>query len=321
MVLGNRIGGMQMSRRKKPHGLTNKHRDMIAGSLFFLPWVIGFCAITLYPLIYSIVISFNEVSIRPTGTVLTPRGWRYYIDALMVDTEFRTLLLESIRRILVGAPMVVIFALIVAMLLNRPFKGRTFFRVIFFLPVVIISGPMMDELMYGTSAMSLSFDFSNIAGVIQALPRVLLEPLMSFMNNMLTILWFSGVQTQIFIAVMQKIDRNMYEAASIDGATAWEIFWRITLPYLRPTILLNVIYTIVELGTFSSDGTNVKIVRHMVSDIARPFSFSAAMSWIYAISLLFMIFIAFLVLNDWKEVRRVRYEKHQYHRQRINSKG
>lgn len=309
-----------MSRRKKQHRFTNKQRDMIAGSLFFLPWVIGFFTITLYPLLYSIVISFNEVSVRTTGTVLNPMGWRYYIDALMIDTEFKMDLIESIRKILVGAPMVVIFSLIIAILLNRPFKGRTFFRVIFFLPVVIISGPMMDELMNGTSAMALNFNFSNISGLIQV-PRELLNPLMIFMNNILTILWFSGVQTQIFIAVMLKIDRNMYEAAAIDGATAWETFWRITLPYLRPTILLNVIYTIVEMGSFSNDATNIKIVNHMVKDIARPFSFSAAMSWIYAISLLLMIFISFLILNDWKETRRVRDEKHQYRRQRINSKG
>lgn len=310
-----------MSRRREHHNLTNRQRDKIAGSLFFLPWVIGFCAITLYPLLYSIIISFNAVSIRPTGTVLTPMGWQYYIDALTNDTEFPEFLLTSLQKILIGAPMVVIFSLIVALLLNRRFKGRTFFRVIFFLPVVIMSGPMMDELMNGTSAMALSFDFSNIEGIIHALPHVLLEPLMSFLNNILTILWFSGVQTQIFIAVMQKIDRNMYEAASIDGATAWEMFWRITLPYLRPTILLNVIYTIVEMGTFSNDATNQKIVRHMVTDIARPFSYSAAMSWIYAISLLFMIFISFLILNDWKETRRVRDEKRQYRRQRINSKS
>lgn len=306
-----------MSRQYKHKGLSNRQRDQIAGSLFFLPWVIGFFGITLYPMLYSIVISFHEVSIRPAGTKLTPMGWQYYLDALTKDTEFPTFLLESLRRIIIGAPMVVIFSLIIALLLNKPFRGRTFFRVIFFLPVVIMSGPMMDELMNGTSAMTLSFGFENIDAIIKALPQVLWKPLMSFLNNMLTILWFSGVQTQIFIAVMQKIDSNMYEAASIDGATAWEIFWRIILPYLRPTILLNMIYTIVEMGTFANDPINLKIVNHMVKDIARPFSYSAAMSWIYAVSLLFVILLTFLILNDWKETRRERNEKHKYKRQRI----
>lgn len=91
----------------------------------------------------------------------------------------------------------------------------------------------------------------------------------------------------------------MYEAAAIDGATAWESFWKITLPHMRPIILLNTIYTIVEMGTASDDPTNGKIVGS-IRDIARPYSYAAVLSWIYAFSLLIMIVIAFMLLRPRK---------------------
>ena len=91
----------------------------------------------------------------------------------------------------------------------------------------------------------------------------------------------------------------MYEAAAIDGATAWAAFWKITLPHMRPIIMLNTIYTIVELGTAADDATNIKIVG-AVRDIARPYSYAAALSWIYASCLLLLILIAFLLLKPRK---------------------
>jgi len=99
----------------------------------------------------------------------------------------------------------------------------------------------------------------------------------------------------VFLAVLQKIDRSMYEAAAIDGATGWEMFWRITLPYLRSTIVINTIYTIVEMGAVSSDPTNVKIMSHLL-EVNRPFSYSAAMSWIYALAQLLLMGLATLLL-------------------------
>ena len=124
-----------------------------------------------------------------------------------------------------------------------------------------------------------------------------------FMASLVRILWFSGVQIIVFLAVLQKIDGSMYEAAAIDGATGWEMFWRITLPHLRPTIVLNAIYTIVEMGAVSSDPTNVKIVNHLL-EVNRPYSYSAAMAWIYAAAQLILMGITALVLAEKKGRRR-----------------
>ncbi len=283
--------------------LNNIQRDAITGSLFFLPWIIGFLVITLYPLAYSIAISFNQVAIKPGLIELEPMGWELFRQALFVDAEFRTKLISTVFNVAFGTPIAVVFALIISMLLNRKFKGRAFFRVIFFLPVIIMSGPVMSELMTQTSAMSINFDIMGVQTLLREMGNSWSTILLAFLNSFVRILWFCGVQIIIFLVALQKIDINMYQAASIDGATAWESFWKITLPYLKPIIMLNCIYTIIEMGAASDDPTNIKIV-DSIRDIGRPYSFAAAMSWIYAACLILLIVIVFLLFNDWEERRR-----------------
>lgn len=305
---------MQKGRSQKPkHGMfkfhmTNKRRDALAGFLFFLPWIIGFFAITCYPLIYSVVISFNQVAIKPGSIGFEPVKWEYFRQALLVDAEYPTKLISSLMNVILGTPLAVVFALVISLLLNSKFRGRAIYRVIFFLPVIIMSGPVMTELLSETAAMNININIFGIRELLGEMDSFWANLLVTFLDKFIRILWFSGVQTIIFLAALQKIDRNMYEAASIDGATAWESFWRITLPYIRPIILLNTVYTVVEMGTFADDPTNVKIVS-TIRDIARPYSYAAAMSWIYAVCLLILIIVVFFIFTDWKERRRAKDEK------------
>lgn len=282
--------------------LKNRQRETISGLLFFLPWVLGFLAITCYPLIYSIVISFNQVAIRPGEIGLESVGWEYFRQALFLDTEFPTLLVTSVAQVAVGTPISVVFALVIALLLNRSFRGRTIYRMVFFLPVIIMSGPVMSELMTETSAMSIDMDIMGLSAILAELDEGWATLLLSILNSFIRILWFCGVQIIVFLVALQKIDRSMYEAASIDGASSWEAFWKITLPHLRPIILLNTIYTIIEMGTAADDATNTKIMES-VTDIARPYSFAAAMSWIYAFCLLLLMAAAFLLLRERRDGR------------------
>ena len=292
---------MKKKDNKTPKRLTLSHRtrSTITGTIFFLPWLIGFCAITAYPLIYSLVICFNQVQIRPGAIELEYIGWEYFRQAFGVDTEFPTKLIGSVSSIVMGTPLVVVFSLVIALLLNGKFKGRTVYRIIFFLPVIIMSGPVMSELMTESSAMSIDMDIMGIRNILMEMDHSWANILLTFLNSFVRILWFCGVQIIVFLAALQKIDRNMYEAAAIDGATAWESFWKITLPHLRPIILLNAIYTIIELGTASDDATNVKIV-NSIRDIARPYSYAATLSWIYAFCLLLLILVAFVLLKPRK---------------------
>ena len=279
--------------------LNYRARSTITGTMFFLPWLIGFFAITAYPLIYSLVICFNQVQIRPGAIELEPIGWEYFRQAFAVDTEYPTKLISSVCSVAMGTPLVVVFSLVIALLLNGKFRGRTVYRIVFFLPVVIMSGPVMSELMSESLAMSINMDIMGIRSILMELNYGWANVLLTFLNSFVRILWFCGVQIIVFLAGLQKIDRNMYEAAAIDGATAWESFWKITLPHLRPIILLNTIYTIIEMGTASDDATNGKIVG-AIRDIARPYSYAAVLSWIYAFCLLLLILLAFVLLKPGK---------------------
>jgi len=281
-----------------------KTRSGLAGLAFFSPWLIGFAFLTLYPMIYSLVISFCDVRIKVSGIELIYVGLRHYIYALRQDTEFVPDLLDSLFLIATGLPVVLVFSLIIALLLNTKFYGRAFFRAVFFLPVIIMSGPVLTQLVTETDAMKLTMDYGLLWRYLRIFigsPSV--KYLGIFMDNLIRTMWFSGVQILIFLATLQKIDRSMYEAASIDGATGWEMFWRITLPHLRPTIVITAVYTIVEMAAVSSDPTNVNIIAHL-REVHRPYSYSAAMSWIFALAQLLLIGVTALILVEREGRRR-----------------
>ncbi len=272
-------------------------RRRMTGLAFFSPWLVGFLLLTLFPLVYSLVISFSEVRIKVSGTELSFVGLSHYRYTLLQDASFPTKLMESIFLIATGLPIVLVFSLIISLLLNQEFPGRSFYRLVFFLPVIIMSGPVLTQLVNETDAMKLRLDSGILSQYLRMISpgRGQGRLFILFMDNLVRTLWFSGIQILVFLAVLQKIDRSMYEAAAIDGATGWEMFWRITLPYLRSTIIINAIYTIVEMGAVSSDPTNVKIMSHLL-EVNRPFSYSAAMSWIYALAQLLLMGLATLLL-------------------------
>ena len=219
--------------------LNYRARSIITGTMFFLPWLIGFFAITAYPLIYSLVICFNQVQIRPGAIELEPIGWEYFRQAFAVDTEYPTKLISSVCSVAMGTPLVVVFSLVIALLLNGKFRGRTVYRIVFFLPVVIMSGPVMSELMSESSAMSINMDIMGIRSILMELNYGWANVLLTFLNSFVRILWFCGVQIIVFLAGLQKIDRNMYEAAAIDGIrNRWQEMYYIILPQMAPQLMV-----------------------------------------------------------------------------------
>lgn len=293
---------------KRP-GLTIRQRDAIAGYLFFSLWIIGFVLFTAYSVGYALNLSFNSVD-RIDGAQIetTFKGLEYYNAALRVDTVFPQALMDSAVFIICSTPIIVVFSIVIALLLNHAFPGRTFFRAVFFLPVIIISGPVLSELLSGDGAMVIQPSQNAVYQFVAQLPETISDPILYTLDNLVQILWFSGVQTIIFLAGLQKVDRAIYEAAYIDGATGWESFWKISLPSIRPLILVNTLYTIVEISNFPNNMVNYKIINHMF-ETSQPFSYSAAMSWLYFLEILLIIGLAFLILNDWKEWRYQRWLK------------
>lgn len=279
----------------KRKGLTMHGRNALTGSIFVLPWVIGFLIFTLYPIIYSIALSLNDVSISTeAGMQLTWKGFDYYYEALRIDTTFLTALGNNVLFICCATPIVLVFSLIIAILLNKSFVGRTIFRVLFFLPVIIMSGSVIQELL-GSYTIDFATMSETVYNFLNTLPEFFRKPIFFALENLVLILWYSGVQILLFLAGLQKVGRTLYEAAEIDGAGAWQKFWKITLPHVKPMILLNAIYTVMEIANSANNEVTNKISSHMF-EVNRPFSFSAAMSWIYFLTvcgLLLVILILF----------------------------
>ena len=296
-------------KEKNKPGMTIRQRDAVAGYLFFSPWIIGFILFVAYSALYAINLSLNSVDKIDAGKMfLSFKGLEFFHYALRVDTVFPQALIDSAVFIACSTPVIVIFSLVVSLLLNNNFKGRVFYRAVFFLPVIIISGPVISELLTGSGAMVIQPSQNAVYRFVAELPEALSKPVLYTLDNLVQILWFSGVQTIIFLAGLQKVDSSVREAAKIDGATGWETFWKIVLPAVRPLILINTIYTIVEISNFPNNMVNYKINLHMI-ETSRPFSLSAAMSWLYSGEIFLLIGLAFLILNDWKERRYQRWLK------------
>ena len=281
--------------------LNYETKDRLVGIAFILPWIIGFLSLTLYPIIYSVILSVSNVQLYPGKIVLDFAGLKYYNYAWNVDTDFRLDVGQAVILICCATPVIVVFSLIIALLLNSKFFGRTFLRAVYFLPVIVMSGPAISGLL---TDYTVDFSAKNpeIFSLINALPGVIKSPLVYILDNLVLILWFSGVEIIVFLAGLQKISPSLYEAASIDGAGAWEKFWKITLPHIAPIAMVCAIYAIVDISNYSELSINGRISSHLF-DTNSMYSFSAAMSWIYFAILLVMLLAVFVIFNLVKSRR------------------
>ncbi len=279
-----------------------KTKRALTGYLFILPWLIGFFTLAVFPIVYSLFLSFQDVSFTPEGIVTKFAGLKHYLYAFQTDTQFFINFWNTVTNIAMSVPLIIVFSLIIAILLNSAFFGRTFFRGLYFLPVVLLSGPVIGELVANNAARIVDPQSFVVYKFISTLPRFVSFPFLYIFDNLVIILWFSGVQIVFFLAGLQKISYSIYEAAQIDGADAWVTFWKITLPLMKPFILVNTIYTIVDLSAFPNNPVNVSITANMFN-FQRPYAYSSAISWIYFVSVLAFIGIVFLLLAPRKNER------------------
>ena len=278
-------------------------RKALTGWAFISLWVIGFAVFTAYPIVYSIVLSFSDYV--PAKQEFTFVGFKNFANALVgLD---KALVLQPITEFLMDAVFQVfiinVFAVLFAVLLNTSIKGRGLFRTLFFLPVVIVSGPVMTMLisekiitMPNLSDLSVIRIIGNTFGVsIQ-------EFIVNAFGDLIEMFWYSGVQLIVYLSMIQKMDKSMYEAAEIDGASPWESFWKITLPALKPVILINIIYTFIFLASFENNPViqSIENIRKNKLDIVGDadsfgYGLAAAASWIYFLILAVIVVVIFLV--------------------------
>lgn len=273
-------------------------RRALWGYVFLLPWFAGMAIFALGPFIQSFVISFSEVNLFK-GFNLEFVGLSHYREAFFVDARFVPLLLRTLIDSILDVPIILTFSLIAAFLINQRIRGLGFYRAIFFLPVVVVSG-IVVELLFKQGVGDIMY--SGLVGILFMLSRYLSENtvmlIASFLSRILTSLWRSGVQIVLFLAGLQGIAGYYYEAARVDGATDWEVFWKVTLPMLTPIILVNIIYTIVDSFT---DVFNEMLF--FIKDIGFAGSFrlgyAAALGWIYFVMIFLIIAAIALSSRRW----------------------
>lgn len=283
----NRMAKMKKAKRRNTENY---------GYIFILPWLVGFLLLTAYPIFYSLYLSFFNVTITTTGIQTKSVGMSNFQQAVTGDIEFINRVVAFVQEIVIAVPLIVILALLIALLLHQDIKFKGVFRTIFFLPVIISSGPVLEKL--------INLDITTIPGldnyaiydfVVNNTESWVAQTFTYILNNIIILLWFSGVQILIFISALQKVDKQVYEAAAIDGASAWERFWKITLPTLFPMIFVNLVYTTVM---YSVSSMNV-IIGHIQSHMFRletGFGYASAMSWIYFV-IIALILVVFSVIT------------------------
>ncbi len=273
-------------------------RQGMAGLVFMLPWIIGIAVFTAFPMLYSMWLSVCNVNFRDgIGTEFT--GIKWYHDALRDDAVFPIRLLDALKFMGFLTPMILVVSVLFAVLLNKALPGRGFFRALFFFPVVFINGPVMSKLIDNDATAIIKPSEYAFYEVIETLPGIFSVPLLYIFNNIVIILWFSGIQILIMLSALQKVSDSLYEAASIDGASKWQVFWKITLPTLRPMLLVSAVYTIVDLSNYSGQGNQITgYIKEKLTILDGTYSYSAAMSWIYAAVVLVLLGFAFLILRE-----------------------
>ncbi|MBQ3954264.1 MAG: sugar ABC transporter permease [Clostridia bacterium] len=286
--------------KKKKSNASLESKKARAGWIFVLPFVLGFFLIYVPIIFDSIKYSFNEIKILVGGGYrLEFVGWKNYSDALLVDTSYVTTLVGGLKQLILDIPSIVIFSLFVAIVLNQKIIGRAAFRAIFFIPVILTTGLISDI----DRANTLSSYMENSAGIddgsgqesqatqiisVMDVERLfdnmmvgteIVEYVVQMVNNIFNIVNRCGVQMLIFLSGLQSISPAIYESCSIDGASGWETFWKITLPMVSPMILVNTVYTIID--AFTADDNAVMRYISTVYEQADGNVLSSAMSWMY----------------------------------------
>ena len=281
-----------MKRRK----LSMRGRHILEGYSFISIWIVGFLLFMAVPLGRSLYYTFNSLSPSAEGLQATFVGLSNYRQAFTTDIHFAPFLMETLTGLITNVPLILIFSMFVAVLLNRDIPGRIFFRGVFFLPVIIASGVALRKLLeQGAATMPIFSDYGLYAQLSNFIPPTILEPLLEYADSLALVMWDSGVQILIFLAGLQTISTSLYEAAKMDGATPWESFWKITFPMLTPIIFVNTLYTIVN--TFTNP--NNAVMNHLMHTVfvSNNYGYGSTIGWIYFIFIFIVLGLVFLIFR------------------------
>ena len=288
--------------------------NAIAGFLFVLPFIIGFLAFLAYPLFQSIRMSMSSVNVKSfTFThigIFNKNSNYYYI--FFRDSKFIEKAVDELKRVALFVPGILVFSFFMAVLLNQEFKGRALVRSIYFLPVILAAGAFLG-LESNNPLISNVKDMvkaeNGAAAITKTLENILLsgetgntffQYVIDLVGRVYDIAMSSGIQIIVFLSGLQTIPPSMYEAAKMEGCTAWESFWKITFPLIGSMIMVNIVYTMVDFFT----RTDSQLMDYISYVMTTEFNYGrvAAMSWAYFLVVGLFLALVFAIFS-----RRVYY--------------
>lgn len=299
--------------QKKQKQIGLKKKQARTGLLFVSPFIIGLLVYFIMPIISSLRFSFSNIVVTGTGFTEEFIGFQNYVRAFNIDPNFRQTLVAAILDMSYTVPLIVIFSFFAATLLNRPFHGRGLARTVFFLPVILTSGVILaienSDMLIGMAQETLNQagEVGTTSGFQSLQLRTLLmqsglnQSFVSYItgaiDSIYEVITASGVQILIFLAGLQSVPGSLYEAAVVEGASGWEMFWKITFPMVSPLILVNVIYSIVD--SFTKPTNEMMISIQDTAFELSYYGYSAAMSWIYFAVVLLLLGLVSLIISRY----------------------
>ena len=272
-----------------------KERRAMTGYFFILPFIIGFLLFMVKPLVLSMQMSLNDIKLNPgSGFTMTWNNFNNYHLAMATDPDFSRLLGEEAGRMVVNTIATIVMSFVIAVILNQKFKGRLLCRIIFFLPVILSSGVlpgiessnefynMMSDIgntVQNSSGINISQSLQSLLSVANVGGGVL-DVVFQMIDAIYDIIMASGIQIIVFLSGLQAISPSLYEAADVEGCSAWESFWKITFPMVSPLLLVNTIYTIIDFF-MKNDNSVMEKINNVMYGVKLDFGQASAMSWIY----------------------------------------
>ena len=278
------------------------------GFLFILPFIIGFIFFMLKPLYVSMQMSLSRYVIN-TGE-MTWNNFYNYNYAFNTDPDYNRMLVDEISRMAINVIATLVMSFVIAVILNQKFKGRILCRIIFFLPVILSSGVLpgietsssslnlinsMSQAMGDSSGVNISAALEDLLSVSGVASQVF-DVIFQMIDAIYDIVMASGIQIIVFLSGLQSISPSLYEAADVEGCSAWESFWKITFPMVSPLLLVNCIYTIIDFFMKNNNQVMEHINNIYMNGVRMDLGIAAAESWIYfGVAIVFIGISSFII--------------------------